>query len=177
MSFIIPLQHKCKMIWNQYVQTPNLSISEINHALKCAHSALGHRVFIWENGKFWTQMVVMVSKQCEQTRCPRTVHLKLVQRFHFMLCTSGHKKKGDKWTILLNLTSTNYFLIRAYQGERLALLKSKWDFREFSGGLVARTRCFYCQGPCSIPDWGPKILKAKRYSQKKRERDFTTKIK
>ena len=36
---------------------------------------------------------------------------------------------------------------------------------------MARTRHFYCRGPCSIPDWGPKILKAKRYSQKKRERE------
>ena len=45
MSFIIPLQHKCKTIWNQYVQAPNLSISEINHALKCEHSALGAQSF------------------------------------------------------------------------------------------------------------------------------------
>ena len=167
MSFIIGLQHKCKAIWYQYVQTPNLSISEINHALKCEHSALGAQSFhlgkckvlnIDGGDDFQTMWTDSMPQNCPLKTGPKTP-------FHVTYIWSQKEVN-----ILLNLTSTNHFLIRAYQGERLALLKFKWDFREFSGGPVARTRCFYCQGPGSIPDWGPKIPKAMRYSQKKKAR-------
>lgn len=107
------------------------------------------------DGEWWfqTMWIDSMPQNCPLKTGPKTP-------FHVMHIWS--QKKGDKWTILLNLTSLIIFLIRAYQGERLALLKSKWDFREFSSGLVNETRHFYCRSPCSILDCGSKIPKAKR---------------
>ena len=41
---------------------------------------------------------------------------------------------------------------------------------EFPGGPVARTWCFHCWGPGSIPGWGTKILQAVWLGQNKQNK-------
>ena len=53
--------------------------------------------------------------------------------------------------------------------QRILIIRKKKSRREFPGGLVIRSSCFHCHGPCSVPAWESDIPETMQRSQKTKQ--------